>query len=61
MYIPDDTQLGLVIALACCTAIVVTSTVLSMVNAAFVMVGLLKKYRGNKPLLEYDGVSTYGL
>lgn len=38
--------------LACCTAVVVTATVLSMVTAAFVMVGLLKKYRGLKPLQE---------
>jgi hypothetical protein len=53
LTIPPDTALGLVIALACCTAVVVTATVLAMVNAAFVMVGLLKKYRGNKPFVEY--------
>jgi hypothetical protein len=41
-----------VLLLACCTAVVVTATVLSMVTAAFVMVGLLKKYRGLKPLQE---------
>ena len=52
LSIPEETAVGVVIALACCTAIVVTATVLSMVTAAFVMVGLLKKYRGTKPLFE---------
>ena len=46
--------------LACCTAVVVTATVLSMVTAAFVMVALLQKYRGLKPLLEAADAATQG-
>lgn len=52
LSIPDTEPWEVVLLLACCTAVVVTATVLSMVTAAFVMVGLLKKYRGLKPLQE---------
>ncbi len=52
LSIPETEPWGVVLLLACCTAVVVTATVLSMVTAAFVMVGLLKKYRGLKPLHE---------
>jgi hypothetical protein len=52
LSIPETEPWGVVLLLACCTAVVVTATVLSMVTAAFVMVGLLQKYRGLKPLHE---------
>ena len=52
LSIPATEPWGVVLLLACCTAVVVTATVLSMVTAAFVIVGLLKKYRGLKPLYE---------
>ena len=58
--IPETEPWGVVMLLACCTAVVVTATVLSMVTAAFVMVGLLKKYRGLKPLHEAAAAATQG-